>query len=69
MHRCCYKNQPHKISLSLVSTKKRTTHVIVHIIKHLDDNINKVARHLLASLRELKVRKLVVTRDTERGAL
>ena len=29
----------------------------------------KKARHLLASPRELKVRKLVVTRDTERGAL
>ena len=29
----------------------------------------KGACHLLASLRELKVRKLVVTRDTEWGAL
>ena len=39
------------------------------IIKHLYDGINKGARHLLTSYRELKVRKLVETRDTERGAL
>jgi len=54
---------------SLVSAKKWDNTYNYNIIKCLYDNVNKGACHLLASLRELKVRKLVVTRDTERGAL
>ena len=53
----------------LLSAKKSSNTYNYNIIKHLDNNIYNGARHLLASLRELKVRKLVVTRDTERRAL
>jgi len=53
----------------MLSAKKLGNTFYHNIINHLDDDNNKGARHLLASLRELKVRKLVVTRDTERGAL
>jgi len=53
----------------MLSAKKLGNTFYHNIINHLDGDNNKGARHLLASLRELKVRKLVVTRDTERGAL
>jgi len=52
-----------------MSTKQQEITYNYNIINRLDDNINNGYRHLLASLRELKVRKLVVTRDTGRGAL
>ena len=46
---------------------------LYHIIStnYADNRIVRLIpyRHLLASLRELKVQKLVVTRDTEWGAL
>jgi len=53
----------------MLSAKKLGNTFYHNIINHLGGDNNKEARHLLASLRELKVRKLVVTRDTERGAL
>jgi len=53
----------------MLSAKKLGNTYNHNIINYLSSDNNKRARHLLASLRELKVRKLVVTRDTERGAL
>ena len=60
----------HQLMLAFfVSAKEWDNAYNYNIICRLDDNINKGTCHLLASLRELKVRKLVVTRDTEWGAL